>query len=355
MPINRMKTSFVFLSHLVLVMGGGATPAQSQETPPPPDTIPQEVLETILDGQEEWLLSLNISQSIEGFTLPAMVLDPNDPTTNVGIDFYYALEVSYDGNLYQYIRAMYPRTDTLYGLYFVEGELAGLLLEQNARDFANCESSFRAGRPPRDWDQDVPPYDIDPVNEWVRQRNLLGTEFDARIFHVPQRSREDDEQTDSGDTVAAIVHVPIAIMALPAYAASFLPPVRWLIRMGDRRWERKRQRWANSARQIRPGTSTEEDLREVMGRPLRRREWRDGTEWQYERGYADLGASEFHFGVRNGLVEYKEITGEVDISILRGPRNPLTRMSSIRECGELRMPWAGRKTGTKTPQTILNS
>lgn len=306
--------------------------------------IPQEALETILDDQEQWLRGLAAGQSFAELTLPAMVQDPNDPASSVGIDLYYALDVSHDGNLYQYIRAMYPRTDTLYGLYFVEGTLAGLLLEQDARDFADCEAGFRAGRPPRDWDQEVPPYDIDPVNEWVMQRNLLGTKFDARMFHAPPRAAsEDTEQIDSGDVGATIAHVPIAIMALPAYAASFLPPVRWIIRMGDRRWAKKRQRWANAARQIHPGISTEEDLREIMGRPLRRREWRDGTEWRYEKGYADLGASRFHFGVRDGLVVYKEITGEDDYySTVIGPRSLSIRMETTRDCRELRMPWVGR-------------
>jgi hypothetical protein len=221
----------------------------------------------------------------------------------------------------------------------VDGELAALVLEQDAWDFNRCEGALRRGRVPRDWDQEVPPFDIEPVNEWFMQRNLLGSDYDRRFFVVREQTSEEDEPTDSANAIEIISHIPLALIAIPAYTASLLTPVGMLIKWSDKRWAEKSTRWANAARQVYPGSTTEEELRELMGRALYRRERHNGMEWQYERGYGPPGASTFHFGLRDGLVVYKEITGEMDEWTVYGQRSPSIRMEPIPDCDGLRAPW----------------
>ena len=327
---SRGSTRNTWLIHCcVLPFFIGCTSVSESPAPAPLlETVPKEPLETVLDAQEQWLLGLTVGQSPQDLTIPAYVSDQNAPLKAVRNEFYYLLEASHKDRLYQYIQGMYPRTHVLYGLYFEAGELKALLLDQDVVDFYLCEKYFRhGGYPPAYQDKAPPLYKIEPVNEWVRKRNRLGTDFDARMVHQRRRPREGEKDMDSAEVVEAIAHLPLGVMGMSAYGASLFPPVRQLLEKKESKKERKRQQWANTASQIHPGSVTDDDLLRLMGAPVSKFGWPGGSGWVYSWPH---DPNKLSFGIKNGLVMWK-VSGSREV-----PENESTRRENV-NCGEMQL------------------
>jgi hypothetical protein len=283
----------------VIFFVGCSSVKQVSEPDKPSETAPTQSLEAVLDAQEHWLLGFKAGQSLQDITVPTSVSDPKIPSAETRSGSYYSLEVTDSGRLYQYIQGAYPRTHVLYGLYFDDGELTALLLDQDVVDFYVCEEYFRHGG----YRVKGPSlYTIEAVNDWVRERNRLGTNFNARMVHQNTRPSEGKKEMDSSETIEAIAHIPLAVVAAPFVGISLLPPFRQLAEKQEKEQERKRREWAEKARQIHPGSVTEGDLLKMMGPPASKFAWPGGSGWVYGWPHDPYSLS---FGIKDGIVMWK--------------------------------------------------
>lgn len=267
---------------IVLLLAGCASVNQAQ--------APAQTLENVLDAQEKWLHGLERGQPIQDIALP---IAPNTQ---------YTLEIFHRGQLYQYIKGMYPSTGVLYGLYFEAGQLTALLLDQDVTDFFQCEYAYRhkSGQ----WLRSG----MLPASDWVKKRDLLGRDFDARVTHI------DNEGMDASEVIEAATYLPMAAIAAPIYVA-------YLLAGGGERDERHARQLAEAVSELHPGTATEDDLQRLMGPPERQIPWESGNMWYYNL-YTIL------FGTADGIVMWKE-SGRVET-----PRNSSTKFGNA-ECGDM--------------------
>jgi hypothetical protein len=267
---------------IVLLLAGCASVNNTQS--------PAQTRENILDAQEKWLHGLELGQPIQDVALPSA---PNSR---------YTLEIFHHGKLYQYFKGMYPGTRVLYGLYFEAGQLTALLLDQDVTDFFQCEYAYR--RKSGQWLRSG----MLPTSDWVKTRDLLGRDFDARVAHI------DNEKMDTAEVIEAATYLPMAAIAAPIYGA-------YLLAGGRERDERDKRQLKETLGVLHPGTATEEDLQRLMGPPEHRSPWEHGNIWYYKQ-YT------IQFGTSDGIVMWKE-SGRIET-----PRNTSTKFGNA-ECGDM--------------------
>jgi hypothetical protein len=236
----------------------------SSQTP-----ISEAELEEVLKAQDQWLQDFYRGQPLTDIAIAA--------TRNS----YYSLEVFHGGQTYQYIHAMYPTTRLLYGLYFEGGELGALLLNQAVTDFFQCEYWYRH-REER-WLQTG----MLPVQVWISQADQLGKGFDSRLAYGETKRRS------SPDKVEAIAHLPLALIGLPFYGL-------YTIAGGPSRGGNAKAQADQKFGLVQVGTTTSDELPELVGRPERRSTWASGEVWVYIHPSAFIG-------VHDGVVVWKEV------------------------------------------------
>lgn len=267
---------------IMLLLAGCASVNQAQVT--------TETSDNVLDAQEKWLLGLKRGQPIQD------VSHPSAPNSR------YTLETFHNGQLYQYLKGMYPGTKVLYGLYFEDGRLTALLLDQDVTDFFRCEYAYR--RKSGQWLRSG----MLPASNWVKSRDLLGRDFDARVAHI------DNERMDTAEVIEAATYFPMAAIAAPVYGA-------YLLAGGRERDERHERQLEEALGELHPGTATEDDLQHLMGPPEHQSPWERGNIWYYKQ-YT------IQFGTSDGIVMWKEL-GRIET-----PRNASTKFSNA-ECGDM--------------------
>jgi hypothetical protein len=283
-----------------------------------------EISESVVDAQERWLLGFKTGQSIEHVNIPVGPSGSNNPSKSVSNEFYYSVESTHQGKLYQYIQGKYPGTNVLYGLYFEDQELIALLIDQEVVDFYHCEYPFRHGYKMAYKPWPAYHYQMEAINNWVKKRNRLGTDFNARAVHKLMRPVESKKEMSVADAVVIVTYLPLIAIGTQAYAVSFLPPVNWLLKKEEGKRQKKRQQWAEAANQIHPGSVTEDDLLRLMGVPASKFAWQGGSGWQYSWPGDPYG---LNFGIKNGLVIWKQS------GFRKNPENESTSWSG--NCGEM--------------------
>ena len=284
--------------------------------------------EEILASQEQWLMGLTVGRPLGDITIPMKTSEAGATAKTVRNEFYYLLETSSNGTLYQYIQGMYPTTHVLYGLYFENGLLTALLLDQNVVDFYLCETAFRHGRLRAYKPKPPYSYNLETVNDWVREHNQLGSGFDAKAAHNRFRKGRESGNVEAADVIEGITYLPLLTIATPAYAASLLPPVSRAVEKIESGQQAKRRDWEVKASRIHPGSITLDDLRKIMGAPVSKFSWQGGSGLRYSWPHDH---DKLHFGVRNGFVIWKESGSQ------ETPENGST-ISDMTSCGELHAP-----------------
>ncbi|MBD3649431.1 MAG: hypothetical protein HUJ31_18715 [Pseudomonadales bacterium] len=297
---------------VALVVGCTSPGAPPREVQPaaPVQPLPARALdETVLDAQAQWLTSFVPGQLLADTTVPTAVEQAGSVTTPTSGTYYYSVEASQNGKLYQYIQGLYPNTRLPYGLYFQDGRLTGLILGKDVVNFYHCEQFYRHGGYQPAYRRNTPlPYRIETVSQWIGQHNRLGTDDDARRVHVEldahgrARNTNHVQRRNPAGAVEVIAHVPIAMMAAPIYGVSRLSPFRGMFQKLERERVAKRQRWADTARDIHPGSLTGDALLELMGPPVSKFSWPGGEGLSYS--WPD-DPDQLSFGIKDGLVAWK--------------------------------------------------
>ena len=155
--------------------------------------------EAVVDRQEQWLNALQPNQA------PAQVLKP------VISYQQYSFELLANNIIYQYVQGQYPATNLLFGVYFEDGKLISLVLDQDVTDFDRCRPTDRHGK--QYW---LLSQDMEAVSAWFRLRDQLGSDLNRRDRH-PAASH--DNSMSAADMFEAATYLPIIAIALPIYAA----------------------------------------------------------------------------------------------------------------------------------------
>ena len=269
-------------------------------------TVTPELYQSVLIQEEAWYKDLKGGQSLADVTFPALVPEQSRTLPSSQMPEQYLLENAQDQSLHQYIQGRYPVTQHLYGLYFIDNKLMGLLLDRDAFNFRVCEEFYRhGGYPPAYTKSKLPPYRIEPVIGWVEKHSKLGGPIDLRPLYTPSHSLDGEPlQNESVSVNAAevVTHIPIAAIALPFYGASKIPVVRGLIDRQEKKRKRRLHQWFDLASDVHPGALTEGGLLKLMGPPVSKFRWPGGSGWRYNWPGDDI---QLHFGIKDGRVNWK--------------------------------------------------
>lgn len=166
-------------------------------------TISAEEIEQYRDNQQKWLSSLQ-----EG-------MSPEDALRKVLSYQHYFFQYKENGKLFQYMQGQYPITGMLFGLFFEDGRLTSLMLDQAVYDFHWCRYNlYRLHR--AHW----LPIGFQTAAIWIRLQSRLGDEYDdvSTAYQTPT------DYSGVADAVEIITHLPLAAIALPFLVVTpFLP------------------------------------------------------------------------------------------------------------------------------------
>jgi len=160
----------------------------------PPEPMP--VSGDVLDAQEAMFDALYVGQPLK-ITLSL-----------IGDSGFRFFDVNENDVVYQYIEARNAHTGARYAVFFESGQLKSLVLEDDVAEFHSCRATSDFGH--WLWIGFV------PYADWLRERNLLGRDFDKRVHHV---APPDSRSMDVDDAIEAATYAPIIAVALGVYAA----------------------------------------------------------------------------------------------------------------------------------------
>jgi hypothetical protein len=195
-----------------------------------------------------------------------------------------SFEVLEDGVLHQYLQGQIPDTNVLFGVYFKDGELDSLILDQRVGDFAWCR---KRAWPKGYWLEQG----FSAFGSWLAEHNQLNGSFDTGMRHP----RISTDPMNASDVAEAATYLPVIAIALPLYGVERLAG-------GITRDKKKRainQKLKEAALQMVLGQVTRDELLQLMGSADRREILSDTEIWRYR----DLG---IWFGIVDGVVMWKE-------------------------------------------------
>lgn len=180
-----MNCKVILISLSVLVGACASTP---------PEPLP--VSEEALDAQDALFDALYVGQPLT-ITLSLM--------GDSGFRFF---DVIVQDVVYQYIEARNADTGARFAVFFESGKLATFIIEGDVAEFHSCRATGDFGH----WLW----IGFAPYGDWLRERNMLGRDFDGRVHHVAPHVSGD---MDLGDAIEAASYAPIIAVALGVYAA----------------------------------------------------------------------------------------------------------------------------------------
>ena len=208
-------------------------------------TVSEEEFKQYRESQQEWLLSLQEGQSPEVVLRPVLAYQQ------------YFFRYKEDGKLFEYVQGQYPITRTLFGLFFEDGQLTSLLLDQAVTDFGTCR--FNHLKQNDTW----PLNGFQATASWIRLQSRIGDDYeDAGAEAYPQNA-QDSGGISASEAVEIAAHLPLAVVALPFYGiykmagGSDEQPSQ----SGDPKLPNER------AIQIELGETTDDELMQLQGAP----------------------------------------------------------------------------------------
>lgn len=217
------------------------------------NTINKLGVEYYRDSQQKWLASLKEGMSLEDALKQVL------PYQN------YFFQRKENAHLFQYSEGIYPETRMLFGLFFEDGKLTSLLLDQAVNDLSNCR-------------RDLPKYnftdlwhtkDFEKTISWIREQNRLGGKYDdVSTEYRPDNSDGSGNVTEG--IITALFFAPFApavLMAMP-----FIPEDK-----SD--YYKNPEHLHELSRQIELGVATGKDLIRVLGRPSYKSETKGTWVW----------------------------------------------------------------------------
>ena len=253
------------------------------------------VTQQMLFEQEQMFDSVYVGQPIS---------ETMDLMAEYRANFFEAIE---NGTVYQYMDAKYPGTDVLFGVYFEDGKLVALILEQDVVDFFSCRSYVVVKGAREHWLSDG----IAPYADWVKAHNRLDDDFDERAHH-PETVV--DGGPDPLYVLEAMTYLPLVAIVLPVAPYLYLAD---LVAGGPQ----KRKNLLQTAPTIQLGYS-EEQLISLMGPYDRRDQVGSATVFTY------FGPS-YSYGLVDGQVVWRESASRFQInSTTPGNSSTVNRVSN---------------------------
>ncbi len=229
--------------------------------------VSAEQLASHTGAQYLWLASLRHGMSVEE------ALEQAPPYK------HYVFQYKDKGAFFHYMQGRYPVTETLYALFFEDGRLASLLLNQSVTEADSYH--FHLYRRKDAW----PLTGFENTVEWIKVRDRIGGDFNTLCRPGP--SVESVSETPAADAIEAAAHVPIALVAAPI-ALPFL-----FFGSGDKEWSDE------PLAQVELGLTTSAQLLELLGKPMGKREHEWGERWSYR-------VPDASFGLVGGIVMWGE-------------------------------------------------
>lgn len=232
--------------------------------------ISVEEFEQHQESQWQWLYSLH-----EGMT-------PEEALAHVLSYEQYVFKYKEKGELFQYTQGQYPGTGTLFGLFFEDGRLTSLLLDQFVKDFGNCRFNLLSQ------DESWPLDKFQETASWIRLHNRLEGEYnDVGTAYTQSKNSREGSSTD--EAVEIITHLPLAVVALPFYG---------LYKLAGGSSESPEQ-LKERVGQIELGVTTDKELARLLGTPYSKRGTEQREVWRYT-------SPDIIFGVVGGIVSWIE-------------------------------------------------
>jgi hypothetical protein len=234
-------------------------------------------IDSYYDSQQKWLLGLR-----EG-------MSPEEALGQVISYQQYFFQYKKNEKLFQYMQGQYPVTGMVFGLFFEDGNLTNLRLNQGVNNYGGCHDQLSIGT----------------TIAWIKQENRLGGEFDD-VRRISTRQNTNENKKISGSEVGQIIAIlPLAVVALPfaLVDALFIPdkPDDKLVEEPDKIDPRRNgvdiasRRLAAS--QIELGVATDSDLIRLLGDP-------DYKEGKFDTWYYNF--PKIKFGFVNNTVGWSE-------------------------------------------------
>jgi hypothetical protein len=243
-------------------------------------TISVEEIKQYLDKQQKWLSGLH-----EG-------MPPEDALRQVVSYMQYSLQYQENGRFFLYMQGQYPKTGLMFGLFFEDGKLTRLLLDQAVYDFYWCRYNYARVR--GHLFQYWLPGGFKKTASWIEQEDRLGDEYDDVSTGYRQAVNNNGAGTEA---IEVATHLPLAAFALPLYlvALPFLPENEIVGEPGETAKSRNK-RLIEAAGKIKLGVTTDIELMQLLGIP----DNKGDTRWTYRNHIL------MEFGIIDGIVSWIE-------------------------------------------------
>ena len=279
--------------------------------------------------QEEKRLSEEQAQLVNSIN-PALNIEEIRESIWPSVENYF--EVLEDNSTHEYIQARLPHSGVLFGLYFENGKLAGLIVEKDVTDFHILRSSEPSE--PHWMSSGFSPY-----REWIMSRNKINTGIPVPVLE--QQAPEEKvlskkSSVTASEVIEAAAWVPVLILTSPIWVPGMIADSRkdpdfWKSPDSVQSdYERERQQREKASREalnsLEIGT-TENRLVEVMEQLGERVHINHPNIYTYQTNFIDSMISRFRtsysFGVMDGKVVWIE-----SCSMLTGGSPPTSPTSS---------------------------
>ena len=295
---NKLQTNKVcFVTAIVLVYflmtacAGNHTASTVKETEQSNNKtiISAEEIKQYRDNQQKWLSGLQEGMPLE------------DALRQVVSYLQYSFQYQENGRLFQYMQGQYPITGMMFGLFFEDGRLTSLLLDQSVYDFYWCRYNYARVR--GHLFQYWLPGGFKKTASWIEQENRLGDEYDD----VSTGNRQVVKNSGAGTKAIEIAaHLPLAAVALPFFlvALPFLPEDE-IAKEPEDTAKRHDERLIEAAGKIKLGVTTDIELVQLLGTP----DNKGGTSWTYK--IPNLTK----FGITDGIVSWIESWAKASLNM----------------------------------------
>lgn len=252
-----------FWCRSLLIIASTALASCAGESP----QVQPEQLASSIESQSLWLKSLRHGMSVE------QALEQAPP------DRHYVFQYRQEETSFHYVQGRYPVTETLYALFFVDGRLASLLLNQSVTEADSYHFHLYQRRD--SW----PLTGFENTVEWIKLRDRIGGDF--KDLCGPGPAADSSSETPAADAIEAAAHLPIAVAVAPV-ALPFL-----FFGSDDDKWRDE------PLAQVKLGLTTEAELLDLLGKPMMKRELDWGERWNYR-------VPDASFGLVGGVVMWGE-------------------------------------------------
>jgi hypothetical protein len=219
--------TIILISFLITACAGNKT---SKHTSISPEEIKQHH-----NNQQKWLSGLQENMSLE------------DALKDVFSYQQYLFQYKEKGKLFQYFQGQYPITGMLFGLFFENGRLTSLLLEQAVTDFTVCRLNLG------DQEDAWPQNGFQATASWIRQQSRLGDEY-GDIATAYKQNTNNSGVVSAGDIVEIAAYIPFFAVAPGVLVVMpFLPD--------------KSEKLRERASQIKLGVTSDIELMRLLGAP----------------------------------------------------------------------------------------